>query len=156
MTMKKTLSVSSIKEGTVIDHITQGQSRQILQLLNLHCQSFAVTIGLNLMSLSLGKKDLIKISDYILSDADCSNIAIFAPQATINFIEDYKISRKRQVLMPETIRGILVCPNENCITHGEPVDSFFNVTHHERRVLLHCHYCERHYERQMIKECVIC
>ena len=59
--MSETLSVSAIKNGTVIDHISPGQALRIIQLLSLPSSKYTVTIGLNLHSKLIGIKDLIKI-----------------------------------------------------------------------------------------------
>ena len=108
---EKILSVSAIKEGTVIDHIAMGNALKILRLLKLSEQGICVTVGLNLKSRSMGVKDLIKLESFFLSSAQAAQIAIFAEQATINVIENYKVAKKFQVEMPEVIRSVLVCPN---------------------------------------------
>ena len=44
--------------------------------------------------------------------------------------------------LPETIAGILKCPNPNCISNHERIETRFKV---ETQKPLHvrCHYCER-------------
>ena len=56
---KETLSVSAIKNGTVIDHIKAGKALQIVPLLDLTSGQQQVTVGINLRSLSLGQKILL-------------------------------------------------------------------------------------------------
>ncbi len=59
--MSKTLPVSAIKNGTVIDHIRPGQAPRIMHLLNVLQSKNKVTMGLNLPSKLLKLKDLLKI-----------------------------------------------------------------------------------------------
>ncbi|MCC2666600.1 MAG: pyrI, partial [Gammaproteobacteria bacterium] len=48
--MSKTLPVSAIKNGTVIDHIRPGQAPRIMHLLKVLESKNKVTMGLNLPS----------------------------------------------------------------------------------------------------------
>jgi len=48
--MNKTLSVSAIQNGTVIDHITPGQTLRIIHMLRLLHKKLKVTVGFNLSS----------------------------------------------------------------------------------------------------------
>lgn len=150
--MTQTLSVSAINHGTVIDHIPAGQALRIMRLLKMAASKNCVTLGLNLSSKSMGTKDLIKIENKILSDVEANEIAVFAPQVTINIIEDFKVSKKIDIKMPETICGILICPNSRCVTQTEPVESFFYVEEIGKQVKLHCKYCEKRFDRDQLKE----
>src|SRR3990167_4815959 len=111
--MEKTLSVTAINNGTVIDHIPAGQAITILRLLKLVDHKNQITIGLNLMG-SRGLKDLIKMENRYLSEREAHEIAIFAPDATINVIKDFKVIKKQSALLPETIVDIMRCPNPRC------------------------------------------
>jgi len=140
---EKTLSVSAIKEGTVIDHIAPGQAMNLLRHLKFAELETHVTIGLNLKSISCGRKDIIKLEGVFLSEMQASQIAVFSPSATVNVIEDYKVAQKFRVALPEKIEGLITCPNSRCITHAEKVPTFFNVEENSGRVLLCCKFCEK-------------
>ena len=136
-----TLPVTAIEQGKVIDHIPAGQGIVIVQLLKLF--SVHATIGLNLSSKRMGAKDLIKLWDHQLTDEETSNVAVFAPQATVNTIESYKVVKKQKVTMPKKITGILRCGNLRCITRVEPVKTGFHVRSARRNVTLTCQYCSQ-------------
>ena len=150
--MAKTLSVSAIKDGTVIDHIPSGSAFAILQLLKLLASKHHISLGLNLSSRSMGYKDLIKIEDRFLTPKEAHDIAVFAPNATINIIKDYKVASKITSQLPKTIKRILICPNSRCITNSEPVETHFLIEEHKQAVILRCHFCEKRFERSEIKE----
>ena len=150
--MNKTLSVSAIKNGTVIDHIPVGQALKIIRLLNVSENKHQVTLGLNLPSKSMGKKDLLKIENRVLNDNEAHEIALFAPAASINIIKNFEIVKKLKAEFPENIHKILICPNENCITHAEKIDSCFQVKQYQQKVRITCKYCERVFDRDQIKD----
>lgn len=150
--MPKTLSVAAIKEGTVIDHILAGFALMIIQLLKLSREKYTISIGLNLSSSSMGLKDLIKIENRYLNEKEMRDIALFAPQATISIIKNYRVSSKTSAQLPEVVSGILLCPNLHCITNSETVDTLFHLEKYKQQVLLHCHYCEKIFERNEIKK----
>jgi len=150
--MTKTLSVSAIKNGTVIDHIVAGQALKIMRLLHVFDNKQQATVGLNLKSKSLGSKDLIKIENRIFSETEVNDIAIFAPEATVNIIEDFEVSRKFRAKLPKVISEILVCPNINCISRAEPVISSFYVEEYSKKIKLSCKYCEKEFNRDQVVE----
>jgi aspartate carbamoyltransferase regulatory subunit len=146
---EKTLSVSAIKEGTVIDHIAPGQALSLIRHLKFAEEGMRITIGLNLRSASGALKDLIKLEGVFLTETQASQIAVFSPMATVNVIEDYKVAKKFRVRLPERIEGLLVCPNSSCITHAEKLCTVFKVEENNRQVLLLCNYCEKTFELSM-------
>lgn len=149
----KTLLVEALQNGTVIDHIPAGQALRIIGFLKLNTAPHAVTLGLNLESKRLGKKDLIKISGRFLSELEASEIAVFAPEARINIIRDYQVVEKMRAVLPKELKTILLCPNENCVSRKERLRSFFHVEAVRRdEIRLSCHYCERVFLRPDIKE----
>jgi aspartate carbamoyltransferase regulatory subunit len=150
--MSKTLPVAAIKEGTVIDHIPAGFALTILQLLKLPQSKHRISLGLNLSSSSLGLKDLIKIENRALTEKEAHDIAVFAPKATINIIKNYHVFSKISAKLPDEVVRILVCPNPRCITNCEAVNTLFLVEEHKQQVLLHCHFCEKTFERNQIKD----
>lgn len=137
------LKVKPIKNGTVIDHISANKALKVLKILNLPSPETAVTLAMNVESSQMGSKDIVKIEGRELDSREVDEIALIAPQATINIIRDYKIIAKGKVNLLNEIKSILECSNPNCITNTEePVDTCFSVLRKEPLVL-RCHYCER-------------
>jgi aspartate carbamoyltransferase regulatory subunit len=153
--MNKMLSVSAIKEGTVIDHIAAGCALKIISLLKLADNEACVTVGLNLKSQSMGLKDLIKVENLTLTPHHAAQIAIFSPRATINVIVNYKVAKKFPVQMPEAIQSVLHCPNDRCITHSEPVETLFTVEENNGSVHLRCRFCEKLFSQNIVHERVL-
>lgn len=149
---EKTLSVSAIKEGTVVDHITSGCALKIIHLLKLADNETCVTVGLNLKSRSMGFKDLIKIENFFLDANHAAQIAIFAPRATVNVIKNYQITQKIQVQMPQKIESVLRCPNSRCITNIEQVATIFTIDENDSQIILRCRFCEKLFGRNDIKD----
>lgn len=150
MTHDNKLQVEAIKRGTVIDHIPAQIGFKLLTLFKFTDTDQRITIGLNLPSNELGRKDLIKIENVFLTEEQANQLAMYAPQATVNQIDQYNVVRKLHPQLPEHVHGILTCPNSNCISRSEPVTSSFTVKAHENEVLLKCKYCEKEFERQAV------
>lgn len=144
------LQVEAIKRGTVIDHIPANIGFKLLKLFKLTDNDHRITVGLNLPSNAQGRKDLIKIEDIFLSEEQVNQLAIYAPRATVNRIDDYVVVRKQVPSLPEQIDDILVCLNSNCISHNEPVSSSFTVRARREEVLLTCTYCEKEFEHHAV------
>lgn len=147
-----TLSVMAIKNGSVIDHIPVGQAVAIIRLLQLNDTAHQMTLGLNLHSVGMGLKDLIKIENRVLSEREIEQISVLAPHATINIIIDFKVAKKIKVKLPQTIRGLLRCPNLACITRHEKVESFFSLVPDKENLKLTCYYCEKSFTRTDMRE----
>ena len=148
----KQLSVEAIENGTVIDHIPAGLALTILRQFKVLHHGSAVTVGFNLPSHSQGSKDIIKIKDVIFSEADANRLALFAPEAIVNLIQDFQVVQKLRRSLPSTISEVFSCPNANCASHSEPVTSRFYVRQHNGQTKLKCHYCEKTYERAAVAE----
>lgn len=149
--MSKTLSVSGIQNGTVIDHITSGQAIRILHLLGIFDKKHKVTVGLNLPSKRQQFKDLIKIEDRKLTHNEANEITVFAPDATINIIQNFEVVEKIMTSLPPSIGNVFICPNPACITHTEPVDNLFAIEKQGTQVKLICHFCEKIFDRNHVK-----
>lgn len=151
--MDRKLQVEAIEQGTVIDHIPAGKGIKILRFLQLADTDLRLTIGLNLPTANHQKKDLIKIADAVLAPEQANQLALFAPTATINVIDNYSVVKKFQVALPDAIQGIFQCPNSNCITHSEPVPSHFYVQETQTKgTKLKCHYCEKIFATSLFSE----
>jgi aspartate carbamoyltransferase regulatory subunit len=147
MIMSKTLSVSAICNGTVIDHINSGQAIRIIHLLGLLEKKYKVTVGLNLPSKGMKLKDIIKIENHRLKNEEPNEITVFSPEATINIIKNFEVVEKITTTLPPNISGVFSCPNPICITHNEPVETFFNIEVQSKHVNLVCKYCEKTFDR---------
>lgn len=138
------LKVSKIENGCVIDHIRPGQGMKILNFLDID-DNFDKTVSLvmNVKSNKRRKKDIVKIEDKQLNKAEMRTVSVLAPGATLNIIENYKVLEKKRTVVPDSISGILRCPNPQCITNmEEPVETYFKVVKKEP-ITLKCNYCER-------------
>lgn len=148
---KDHLLVEAIEAGTVIDHIPPGQAMNILRLFNFLGKHNHITVGFNLRSGELGNKDIIKIADVFFSPTETQQLAILAPNATINQIKDYKVVDKYHLRLPHETIGAFSCPNSNCITHVEKqAPSRFKIFKEGEQVMMRCHYCERVFEREVV------
>lgn len=145
------LLVEAISDGTVIDHIAPGQAMNILRLFNFLGKHNHITVGFNLRSSDMGSKDIIKISDVTFSPSETEQLAILAPDATVNLIKDYKVVDKYHLRLPNEIKGAFECSNSNCITHFEKgATPRFKISKEGDQVMMRCHYCERVITREQL------
>lgn len=138
---KKELAVAALQRGTVIDHIPSAALFKAVRLLGLESLGKSVTIGNNLASGKLGTKGIIKVADTVFPDEVINRIAIIAPSAVVNIIEDYEVVRKEPVRLPDEIVGLVGCSNPKCISRNEPMRSRFSVVS-RHPVTLRCRYCD--------------
>ena len=150
MKENKTLSVSAIRKGTVIDHIPAKNLFKVLTILGLDQMDTQITFGTNLQSKRLGAKSIIKVSDVFFEDEDINKIALVAPQAKLNIIRDFEVVEKKVVEVPDFIEGIVKCMNPKCITNHDQVKTKFNVIDKEN-VSLKCYYCEKITDQEHMK-----
>ncbi|HSX04255.1 MAG TPA: aspartate carbamoyltransferase regulatory subunit [Rhabdochlamydiaceae bacterium] len=150
--MEKVKTVAAIKDGTVIDHIPSGQALKILQLLRLSHSQCKITVGLRLKSLSMNFKDLIKIENRFLNEKEIYDVAVFTPDATINIIQNYKVSSKIKAKLAPQIENILICPNARCITNSESIDTLFFIEEFHKNIYLRCFFCEKKFQRDEVRE----
>ena len=139
--MVKTLQVSAIENGTVIDHIPSKNVIKLMKILDLNGDKM-VTIGMNLPSKRLGKKGIIKISGRDLTKRELRKIGIVAKGAKVNTIKHYDVVEKTIIELHEVPINVVKCKNPKCITNNEDVPTRFEILKKEP-LKLHCHYCER-------------
>lgn len=147
-----TLLVSAIKNGTVIDHAQAGSALKILSILEVGNHDSVVTIGMYLPSKTSGKKDIIKLANWEITPAKANLTALFSPSAIINIIKNFKVVKKYQAELAEIISGLIICPNPKCITNNETMETIFHTQKIKNGVTLKCHYCERIFKQEEIKE----
>ena len=149
--MKKVeLQVVALKNGTVIDHIPTDKLFTVVSLLGLKNSDLNITIGNNLKSSKLGKKGLIKVADRFFTDEEISRLSVVAPNVKLNIIRDYEVVEKKEVIMPDVVKGIVKCGNPKCITNNEPMTTIFHVLCKENG-MLKCHYCEKEQNKESLK-----
>lgn len=135
------IKVSAVREGTVIDHLVAGTALKVLEILDVDVDR-SVTIGLNLESGKMGRKDLIKIERHEVQADEIARIALVSPNATFSIIRDFGVVRKLTPTLPDTIENLIRCPNPSCVTTDDRVDTRFDVVRTDS-LRLRCHYCER-------------
>lgn len=140
--MKTELSVSAIKDGTVIDHIESAATFKVAEILQVATETSSVLVGMNLPSKHVGKKGIIKIENRTLSPIEVNRIAIVAPNATVNIIRNFRVVEKFQVKLPDRIEGLVRCYNPHCISNTESIRGRFEVVG-RNPIRMHCLYCER-------------
>lgn len=142
--VEKEMRVRPIKNGTVIDHIEGGQALNVLKILGISgTTDYTVSVAMNVDSKRLGKKDIVKVENRELEEAEVDKIALIAPEATINIVRDYEVVEKYEVDLPSLIEGVVRCQNPSCISNTqEPIKSRMLVKA-KNPVLLRCIYCEQ-------------
>jgi aspartate carbamoyltransferase regulatory subunit len=146
------IRIVKIHDGTVIDHIRAGKALEVLEILGITGKDGnVVSLAMNISSSKIGKKDIVKVEHRFLKEQEVARIAVVAPEATINHIEDYKIIKKIRVELPDVISDIFPCPNQRCVTNKErePIRSKYEVIS-KNPMQLKCLYCWTIVEEQDI------
>lgn len=139
------LNISGIDNGVVIDHIRAGLSMDIYKYLNLGKLDCQVAIIKNATSNKMGKKDIIKIQGDIGLDMDI--LGFVSSHITVNIIRDGVIVEKKNLRIPETVKGIIKCKNPRCITSIEQeLPHVFKLTDRTSKTY-RCIYCEEKYSK---------
>ena len=150
MNEKKELQVAALENGTVIDHIPSDKVFTVVSLLDLQNTDGNITIWNNFESKKLGKKGIIKVADRFFTDEEVSRLSVVAPNIKLNIIRHYEVVEKKQIVMPDELKGIVKCNNPKCITNNEPMQTWFHVVDKELGILK-CHYCEKEQQKDNIK-----
>ena len=134
------MTVDTIKNGIVIDHITAGLGMKIYSLLKLDELDCQVALIKNAPSKIMGKKDIIKIDSAI--DLKTDVLGYVDPDVTVNIIKNGNIVEKKRIELPEKLENVIKCRNPRCITTTEQeLPQVFKLTDKENRVY-RCIYCE--------------
>lgn len=142
-----------ITEGTVIDHIPAGQALRVLQVLGIQGSTDRlISVGMNLNSRKLGKKDIVKVEGKLLSKEELSKLALIGPGTSINHISRGVVKGKFKVSLPDMLIGTVCCPNPNCITRNQPIPGRLSVVQ-RKPLTLSCTYCERIVEENQVELC---
>tara|TARA_B100000941_G_C28424510_1_gene510669 strand:+ start:459 stop:917 length:459 start_codon:yes stop_codon:yes gene_type:complete len=141
------LKVQPIRNGTVIDHIEAGRGKQVLAILQLENSGTTISLLINVQSKKQKRKDIIKIEDRELDENKIEKLALISPNARVNIIRNYSVADKKEIDIPDLIKNIVKCPNENCISNNERgAISKFNLLDKEI-MLVQCTYCGRKVKR---------
>lgn len=139
----KELRVTGLKDGTVIDHIPIGLAFKLIDILDLSNSGQEVIVANNFRSNKMqDKKGIVKVAGKELSEKEIQKISLLVPDATINIINDYKVSKKYKITIPDEINNSVRCFNPVCITNKEDSPTRFHVVSKEP-LKIKCHYCER-------------
>ena len=134
------MTVDSIQNGIVIDHIAAGCGMRLYHLLGLDRTEVPVAIMMNVTSGKLGRKDIIKIDGSVPINFDV--IGYVDPGATINVIRDGALTEKKRIPMPVKLVNVLRCRNPRCIsTTEQELPQVFHLTDPDRREY-RCAWCE--------------
>lgn len=139
------MTVDSIREGMVIDHIAAGKAMELYRLLGLAEAPCPVAVIQRVQSRRMGRKDIIKIDGDFPVDIDV--LGYVDPDATVNIIRDGRVAEKKPLALPEKLCGVLLCRNPRCITSTErALPSAFRLSDPASRSY-RCLYCEAEAER---------
>ena len=132
--------IGKIKDGIVLDHITAGRGMEIYKILGLDKLDCTVAMIKNADSVKKGKKDIIKVGQFI--DLDFDVLGYIDPGITVNLIRDGELVQRDHLTLPERVRGIIKCKNPRCITSTEQeLVQEFRLTDREKKIY-RCIYCE--------------
>ena len=134
------MTVDTIKNGIVIDHITAGLGMKIYALLKLDELDCSIAFIKNAPSKLMGKKDIIKIDADI--KVDTAILGYIDPDITVNIIKDGNIVEKKRIELPEQLTNVITCKNPRCIsTTEQELPQIFKLTDKENKVY-RCIYCD--------------
>ncbi|MDQ5921225.1 MAG: aspartate carbamoyltransferase regulatory subunit [Pseudomonadota bacterium] len=146
--------IGYIENGINIDHIPHGNAWYIMKILNLFSSSSQAGVGLNLPSHKLGAKDLIKVEDRTLTQKEVDIISLFAVGSTLSVIKNFVVIDKQILHLPPEINDLLVCPNKRCVSqeYNSKFRTFIKSINERSCTGVKCHYCEREFLLEEIKE----
>ena len=134
--------VTAIRNGTVIDHIPPGQALRVLKLLNITDQTAVpVSLVMNVPSKKMGAKDIVKVEDRELTQAELDRLALVGSEASVAIIRAYSVAEKLHINLGEELNNVVRCTFSNCITQNsrEPLPRLVILS--KDPLQLRCHYC---------------
>ncbi|WP_333859254.1 aspartate carbamoyltransferase regulatory subunit [Clostridium sp.] len=142
------LTINSIKNGIVIDHIKAGYGMKIYEYLDLNKADYSVALIMNAESKKLKKKDIIKIENNI--ELDLAVLGFIDPNITIDIIKDEVIYEKIKLKLPNRVENIITCKNPRCVTSVEKnIPHIFKLVD-ENTGEYRCEYCDQIYENLLL------
>ncbi len=145
MNDNKTLNISGISEGYVLDHIEAGKSMLIYDYLRLKdLKNCTIAMIMHAKSNKMGSKDIIKI-ECPLESINTDILGFIDNNITVNVIQNEKIIEKVQLALPKTVKNIITCKNPRCITSIEQeLDQIFYLSDTDTKAY-RCKYCDSKY-----------
>lgn len=145
MSENKTLNISGISEGYVLDHIKSGESMVIYEYLGLRDLSdCTIAMIMHAKSHKMGLKDIMKI-ECPLGSINLDILGYIDHNITVNVVEDRKIIKKVKLSLPQTVKNVIKCKNPRCITSIEQeLDQIFYLSDENLKVY-RCRYCDEKY-----------
>ena len=139
------MTIDSIVNGVVLDHIRAGSAMTLYRLLELDQLDCEVAIIKNATSKAMGKKDIIKIEG--ITEINTDILGFIDHNITVNVIKDGVIAEKKAIGLPNEIHNVIKCKNPRCITSVEEgIEQVFRLSDRERH-LYRCIYCEQEFKR---------
>mgnify|MGYP003313657832 FL=1 len=145
------LRVQPIRNGTVLDHITPGRGRKILEVLSLSGSGTTISLLKNVPSKKQDRKDIIKVEDRELSENETKKLALLSPDARVNIIRNYAVAEKKKIEIPRIISGTVHCSNDNCISNNERGTSTQFKLLDSKSLRIQCIYFVRKIDEEDIK-----
>ena len=134
------LTITSIRNGIVIDHIHAGLGIRMFYQLGLDKADYTVALIMNAVSSKYGRKDVVKIEN--VCGIDLAALGLIDPKVTVNYIEDHIIRQKIHITVPEKVINIIKCNNPRCVTSVEQgAPQIFHLIDKENREY-RCEYCD--------------
>ena len=134
------MTVDSIKNGIVIDHIRAGGGMELYRFLKLDHLGCPVALMINVSSKAMGQKDIIKVDGPI--GIDLNVLGFIDQNITIDVIENEVCVKKYHPELPDEIRDVVRCKNPRCIsTVEQELPQIFHLTDKKNKVY-RCVYCD--------------
>jgi len=134
------MEVNSIENGIVIDHIRAGTGLKVLSYLGVDTRMDTVALIMNAQSNKNGRKDVIKFEN--LLDVDLAALGLLDCGATVNYIEDGKLTKKVKLALPERVTDVIKCKNPRCVTSVEPSIHHVFLLVDAQTEEYRCEYCD--------------
>jgi aspartate carbamoyltransferase regulatory subunit len=146
--------IGHIQNGVVIDHIPQGDVWKVAKILRVdEHREGRVSLGDGYESgKSKGLKGVLKIEGRNLSEFELNLVALIAPNATISVVREGVVypEDKRKAKIPSELKGVVFCPNSDCVTNVSKEKISPMVHYDESSSLFKCHYCEEIFSREKL------
>ena len=132
--------IGDIVNGIVIDHIKAGQGKEIYNAMNFEQLDCMVVMIYNAESVTMGRKDVIKLDTIVELDLD--KLSYIAPGVTVSVIKGGEVAVSEELELPDRLVNVVQCKNPRCITSVEQeLAHEFRLANREKRVY-RCIYCE--------------
>ena len=104
------MRLGHIENGIVSDHITEGNSMNIYNVLKLKDLDCAVALIQKVDSVKMGKKDIIKI-ECPIDIIDMNVLGFIDHTITVNIVKDSEIVEKKTLELPKEVVNVVKCRN---------------------------------------------